>query len=70
MKPVLHSEMLPMGAKKVFAEIKGVEAPPSIPSMLVGTWPTRVSQEKFNFRLSEITSGAFSDKYLTAKDIC
>ena len=71
---MLHSEKLARGAKQVFAEIKGGEAPPP-PFMCVGTWPTRgvwgiLPQESFNFRLSEITSGAFSDKYLTTKDIC
>ena len=50
--------------------------------MCVGTWPTgggggggggvwgMLPQENFNFRLSAITSGAFSDTYLTTKDIC
>ena len=34
--------------------------------MYVGMLP----QQNFNFRLSEITSGAFSDTYLTTKDVC
>ena len=55
----------------MFAEIKEGEPP----SVCVSTWQSRGSvgmlpQEKFHFRLSDITCGAFSYKYLTIKDIC
>ena len=55
------------GAKQVFAKIKrgGGESPIHV---CRGVWGMCL-QENFNFRLSEITSGAFSDQYLTTKDI-
>ena len=56
-------------AKQVLAEIKGDEAPIHVCGYMAHYRMWGLLQEKFNFRLSEITSGAFSDKYLTTKVI-
>ena len=64
---------MPREAKQVFAEKKGGAKPPFL---CVGTWPTRevwvmlFQEKKFDFRLSEITSDGFPDKYLTTNVIC